>query len=128
MSKTDWAIVTLNAFTLIVATLGLTDPRGGAYDGMSIALMLTIATVMVNGGWIIRRGSQDQRQPVKGQEATGDVTLDARHLLEIDERLEMLERRDAQRVRELAARGEIHGPYAPLADPVERTAIPRERA
>ncbi len=116
MTKTDWAVVGLNALTLIVAVVGLLDPRGGTYDGPSIALLLSIVALMVNGGWIIRRGSRGPAEKAAPATDRLDVTLDAHRLLEIDERLELLERRDTLLIRELMARGEMRGPAAPLAE------------
>ena len=128
MTKTDWTVVGLNAITLIVAVIGLVDPRGGAYDGPSIALLLSIVALMVNGGWIIRRGSREPVQKATPVADSSDVTLDAHRLLEIDERLELLERRDTLLIRELMARGEMRGPAAPLAEPSDMAEPARQRA
>ena len=127
MTKTDWAVVGLNALTLIVAVVGLLDPRGGSYDGPNIALLLSIVVLMVNGGWIIRRGSREPTQKAPSASDSSDVTLDAHRLLEIDERLELLERRDTLLIRELMARGEMRGPAAPLTESVGATEGARQR-
>lgn len=128
MTKTDWAVVALNALTLIVAVLGLLDPLGGRYDGYVIALLASIFTLMVNGGWIIRRGSRAPTQEVDRAVEALSVDMDARQLLEIDQRLEALERRDEQRLRQLLERGDIVGPAAPLAAPVGAAERARQRA
>lgn len=124
MSKTDWAVVALNAFTLVLAVVGVSDPVAWGHA----PLLWAVLALAVSGGWIIRRGSMEQPRPQREGPAVADVALEARQLLEIDERLEMLERRDAQHVRELAYRGEMHGPAAPLPGPSEHQVRQRDRA
>lgn len=116
MTKTDWAVAGLNGLMVIVAVLGLLGPRGGVYEGPAIALLLAVVTAMVNGAWIIRQGSRasaPERVAPRAEEAP--LPLDARQLLEIDERLAALEREDARRIREMAARGDLHAPTEPYA-------------
>lgn len=122
MSKSEWALVGLNVFTLVMAVVGLTaqDP-----DPMTAALVLAITAVLVNGGWVLRRASSRERPPTPVREADREAEeYDARQLLDIDARLEALERREreheeAERIRQMVARGEQSAPpaSAPTAPP-----------
>ena len=115
MKKSDWAVVVLNALTILTAVSALM----GAMDseGAQIALAVSVFTMMVNGGWVIRRGSQEPGRAVQGRADAGDPTLDARQLLEIDQRIEALElaqhdAADAARWRALAESGQVTAPAA----------------
>ena len=118
MKKSDWAVVGLNAFTLLVAVAGLIDPAGGAYEGTSIALVLSIVTLMVNGGWVLRRGAREATPPAADRTPTAlPDELDARAVLDLDARLEALERAhadaaDAARWRALVESGQASAPAA----------------
>jgi hypothetical protein len=122
MSKADWSVVALNAFALVLAVMGLTGSGWG-----NIPLLWATLTLVVNGGWIIRRGSKEPLGPRREDPAALNVALEAHQLLEIDERLATLERRDAERVRELASRGEIRTPAALLVDTTDQQVRQRDR-
>ena len=118
MTKTDWAVAALNAATILVAVLGLLDPYGGAYDGPQLALLAAIVMAIVNGGWIIRRGSREtpaeRKVEASPARALEPDELDARAVLDLDARLEALEQAqvDAARWRALVESGQVTGPAA----------------
>ena len=119
MTKTDWTVAALNAATIIAAVMGLLDHANGIYNGLGIPLFAAIVMAIVNGGWIIRRGSREpavavsERQP----EVVPTDELDARSVLDLDARLEALEQAqtdavDAARWRALVESGQVTGPAA----------------
>jgi len=118
MSKSDWAIVALNVSTLLMAVVGLASYHR---DPMSMALALTVITTLVNGGWVLRRARPQEAKPVVPRQlAETDPPLelademDVHRVLDIDQRLEALERAETRRIREMAAAGLISAPEAPL--------------
>ena len=118
MTKTDWAVAALNAATILVAVLGLLDPSGGSYNGSQLALLAAIVMAIVNGGWIIRRGSRgataEREAEAPPARAPEPDELDARAVLDLDARLEALEQAqvDAARWRALVESGQVTGPAA----------------
>ena len=123
MSTSDWALVALNVLTLFMAVIGLaaqdTDP-------MSAALALTIVTALVNGGWVLRRS---QAKAAPRQLETENVLriesadeMDIHRVLDIDQRLEALERAEERR------RIGLDETALQLDDPAETVALsPRTR-
>ncbi|PAP77063.1 hypothetical protein [Rubrivirga marina] len=110
MSKSDVGLLALNLVTLLMAVVGLTAQH---VDPMGMALALTLVTTIVNGGALLRRG----RRPAPMPRLPEADELDARHVLDLDARLEALERAygdaaDAAKWRALVASGQVSGPAA----------------
>ena len=103
MSKTDWAVLGLNALTLLAAVVGL---MANQTDPMGYGLMLAFAATTVNSVLLLRRASGRSETAAP---ATRD-SLDAHELLDIDARLEALERGDARTLQALADQGVVRGP------------------
>lgn len=119
MSKSDWALVALNVATLLMAVVGLAAQH---VDPMGMALALTLVTTLVNGAWVLRRNTAPRTEPSRRALAAEADELDARELLDIDARLEALERREresaeADRIRQLVATGQQRAPEAEPTDP-----------
>ena len=121
MSKSDWLLAALNVLTLMMAAVGLAAQHT---DPMSAALTLTILTVAVDGVVLFRRAGQRERAPeaVPKRLSEVDTDLDARRILDIDARLDALERAEDRRLQMLAVEGIVTGPAAaPSADSEPRT-------
>lgn len=119
MSKSDWALVALNVATLLMAVVGLAAQH---VDPMGMALALTLVTTLINGAWVLRRNTAPRVEPSRRALAPEADEFDARQLLDIDARLEALERREresaeANRIRQLVAVGEQSAPMAQPTDP-----------
>lgn len=124
VTKTDGAVLALTAFALLMAVMGVSDPTTWG----SIPLLWAIAALTVNGGWTLWKGSRDSDRPRRREQMADDVTLDTHQILEIDQRLETLERRDTQRVRELISWNEVDAATAPLAGLPDSPIMRRDRA
>ena len=114
MSKSDLGLLALNLLSLMMAVAGLSAQH---VDPMGAALGIALVTALVNGGVVLRRGrrTEPHRSPAALDE------LDARAVLDLDARLEALERAhadatDAARWRALAESGHVSGPGAETAD------------
>jgi len=110
MSKSDVGLLALNLVTLLMAVVGLTAQH---VDPMGAALGFALVATIVNGGALLRRS----RRPAPPAQATAGEELDARHVLDLDARLEALERAygdaaDAAKWRALVASGQASGPAA----------------
>jgi len=110
MSKSDVGLLALNLVTLLMAVVGLTAQH---VDPMGAALGFALVATIVNGGAVLRRS----RRPEPPARATAGDELDARHVLDLDARLEALERAygdaaDAAKWRALVASGQASGPAA----------------
>ena len=103
MSKTDWAVLGLNALTLLAAVVGL---MANQTDPMGYGLVLAFVATTVNSVLLLRRASGRSETAAP---ATRD-DLDAHELLDIDARLEALERGDARTLRTLVDQGVVRGP------------------
>lgn len=110
MSKIDWAVLSLNALTLLAAVVGLVANQT---DPMGYGLMLAFVATTVNSVLLLRRASKRPEVPAPR------AALDAHELLDIDARLEALERAEAQTLRALVDQGVVRGP-APDAGQSER--------
>ena len=84
MTKSTVALSGLNVFTLMFAVIGLTAQD---LEPMSIALALTLVTALVNSGVHLRR----TQEPAPARRIATDE-LDARAILDLDARLEAVER------------------------------------
>ena len=92
-------------------------------EPMSIALVLGVIAVMANSAKLIR-GTHDRDREPRRRRSRNDHSsdeMDPRTVLDIDARLEALERRErdmdeALRIQALAARGLQNAPAEPLAD------------
>ncbi|MEM6326327.1 MAG: hypothetical protein AAF791_04345 [Bacteroidota bacterium] len=119
MSKSDWALLALNILALMMAGVGLATQHA---EPMTIALLLGSTGLLLSSSKIVRAGS-DRKGPARTPARKDDRDLDemdARSLLDIDARLEALERyqrdtEEADRIRQMAARGEQSAPSAPEA-------------
>ena len=98
MSKTDWALVALNVLTLLMAVMGLTAQD---LDPMTGALALTVFTSLINGGWALRRSRVREMQPIAPRQLDRADEMDIHRVLDIDQRLEALERAEARRLQGL---------------------------
>ena len=109
MSKPDIALLSLNVLTIMGAVFGLTAMH---VDPMGMALVVALVTALGNGAALVRRGRQPERAPLREAEE-----LDARAVLDLDARLEAVERAqadaaDAARWRALVESGQVSGPAA----------------
>lgn len=119
MSKSEIALLCLNIVVLMMSMVGLAAQHT---EPMSIALILAVAAVLASSAKLIRRGSPPDRA-ARRRSRRGDLDdeMDPRTVLDIDARLEALERRereidDAVRIQALAARGQQGALSEPLAD------------
>ena len=110
MSKTELALVAFNVFSLLAVVGGL---AAGHPDPMGAALAISLLALLANSAYVLRRSGR--AAPAASRELTRTKALademDARTLLDIDARLEALERRErdvdeAERLRLLLARDE----------------------
>ena len=113
MKRSDWLLVALNAFLLVWAAAGLASVDE---DPLIITAMLGMLTAVVNGVYVLR--GRRKHDPVRTRERVDE--MDPRTVLDIDARLEALERRDreaqeAERIQQMVARGQQSAPEAPLA-------------
>ena len=111
MTTSDWLLTALNVATLLLAVVGMTAQH---LDPMSLALALAFVTTLLNGAVLLRRGSRRPVGPPRVKAPEPNLELDARQLLDIDQRLEVLERRDDVILRQLVASGKMAGSDAPL--------------
>lgn len=122
MSKSTLALIAANVFLFGFSFIGFASVDD---DALILVAMLAMAMSVVNGVAAYRRRDRaPRRAPVEDE-------MDARTVLDIDARLEALERREremdeADRIRRLMDRGQ----QGPLADDLSGTApVPvRERA
>lgn len=107
MSRSDWLLVAFNTATLVMAAVGLAAQHP---DPMSFALVLALVATLVNSTVLIRRSGPREPLPTPRREAlpAPDADLDARRILEIDARLDALERAEDRRLQVLAV--ETTGP------------------
>ena len=115
MNRSDWLLVALNAFLLVWAVAGLASIDE---DPLIITAMLAMLTAVVNGAYVLR----GRRQRAPSRTRAREDEMDPRTVLELDARLEALERREremqeAERIQHLVARGQQSAPEAPLASP-----------
>ena len=118
MSKSDVALLVLNIAVLMMAMVGLASQHP---EPMTIARLLAIGSVFASSTKLIRKGSAVDRTIRRRNRQIAPDEMDARTVLDIDARLEALERREremneALRIQALAARGQQHAPDEPLAD------------
>lgn len=117
MPKSDWLLVALNTGTLIMAVVGLVAQHP---EPMSVALGLALTAALINSAVVIRRGGRREPAPPPRQRAlpAHDADLDARRILDIDARLDALERAEERRLRmqEVEQVPPASGPGAPRAN------------
>lgn len=101
MSKSDWLLVAFNTATLVMAAVGLASQHP---DPMTFALVLALVATLVNSTVLIRRSGQAQPVRTPRQEALpeAETDLDARRILDIDARLDALERAEDRRLQMMA--------------------------
>lgn len=112
MQKSDWALVALNLFTTFVTFICAVE--GG--DEALVAFLFAAAMAAINTTVLVRRSRTAQRAPERETDE-----LDARTILDLDARLEALERAhadaaDAAKWRALVESGQISGPVDARAD------------
>ncbi|HIG73728.1 MAG TPA: hypothetical protein EYQ24_03860 [Bacteroidetes bacterium] len=114
MSRSDTALLALQALTFVTALLGIGDANMDALLG---AAFLTLLTTAVTGVVLFRRRRQPaEAAPSRPRRRSRDE-MDARTVLELDERLMDLERRErevaeAERILALMEAGEQSAPAA----------------
>ena len=131
MKLPDWLLLAINAGLLFFAFLGVASVDT---DVLMVTSMLAMVTAAINGVVVIGRRKQREEPLAKRHVArSSEDEMDARTVLDIDARLEALERReretaDAERIRQMVARGEQSAPEtAPLAESASPQATGRER-
>ena len=125
MRRSDWALIALNLFTAFVSFVATAD---GDEDLAVVTFFILCITLAVNSAVIARRSRQRDdapRRDSRRQDAEVDE-LDARTVLDLDARLEALERAqadaaDAAKWRALVESGQVSGPSAPLADAADES-------
>lgn len=111
MSKSDWAFLALNVILLFWAFLGLASVDT---DVLMVSAMVAMAVSAANS---VRTVRKRKTRASKKEHREADDEMDARTILDIDARLEALERREremeeAERIRAMVARGEQSAPAA----------------
>ena len=112
MSKSALTVAALDAAAVLLLVFGLIDGPYGLVNGPLVAMMAAIVVLMINGGWVL------SRKPAAPATVPGAGDLDARDLLDLDARLDALERAqldavDAARWRALVESGQVSAPAAP---------------
>ena len=115
MSRSDTALLALQALTFVTAFLGIADANMDALLG---AAFLTLLTTAVTGTVLYRRRRQPAEASPRTSRRRSRDEMDARTVLELDERLQDLERREreveeAERIRELMEAGQQSAPGDP---------------
>ena len=129
MSKSEIALLAFNVFALLAAVGGLVS---GHMDPMGMALVFSLLALLANSAYVLRRSGKHERtaSPAPARLAQPVDELDARALLDIDARLEALERREREmeeeeRIRRMWAQGEQRAPAssAPAGGGSERERV-----
>ena len=116
MSKSDWAFLALNTILFLWAFVGFGSTD---LDALMVGALVAMAVSAANGIRIYRnRVPREEREPRttrRQRRSATDDEMDARTVLDIDARLEALERREremdeADRIRRMATRGEQSAP------------------
>ena len=121
MSRSDWLLLALNAAAALVSILIAVD-FVEAYPTAYVGLLFVPAfALMASSVALIRRAERDKE--ATHRDASDNAGLDAREVLDLDARLEALERAqvdavDAARWRALVESGQVSAPAmgAPAAD------------
>ncbi|GAB5536232.1 MAG: hypothetical protein Rubg2KO_24810 [Rubricoccaceae bacterium] len=113
MTKTDWAMIAFNTLALMMAVVGLATQHP---EPMSIALILALASILLTSARILRRRSPYERAPESSRQLELEDDMDIHRVLDIDQRLEALERAEARRIRELSEEGLLSVPELSLDD------------
>ncbi|OZC02224.1 hypothetical protein [Rubricoccus marinus] len=131
MKLPDWLLLAINAILLFFAFMGVASVDT---DVLMVTSMLAMVTAAINGVVVFgRRKGRDEPLAKRRVARSSEDEMDARTVLDIDARLEALERRereaaDAERIRQMVARGEQSAPEtAPLAESATPQAAGRER-
>ena len=112
MTKGDWGLMTLNLLATFVALLGVLEPA--ASDSALIVFFVAAFALAVNSAVVANRSLQRGDGPATRDRPSADE-MDARAVLDLDARLEALERAqhdavDAARWRALVESGQITAP------------------
>lgn len=113
MTRSDWLLLALNLGALLFAMVGLAAQHT---DPMTVALFLAALAMFANGISIVR-GRGRELGPRRERQAAPLDELDAATVLDLDARLEALERAhadatDAARWRALVESGQVSAPAA----------------
>lgn len=118
MKPSDWALLALNVLAGFVAFIAATE--GG--EAAVWSMIFTLPALLLSSVVLVRRARNAEGRPArKDRRPATDEDLDARQLLDIDARLEALEKAEERRLRALYEEGVISGPSAPLAEADRRT-------
>ena len=128
MSRSDWLLLALNALALALAFTGFTSTHT---DPLMWAALVGMVAAVANGTRIIRE-QQPAPDPVRPRVRDADgrawwEDIDARDVLDLDERLDALERAEIQRMHALADAGELRAPSAAQALGAEAGPAARRR-
>ena len=93
MKLSDRLLLVANLFAAFMAFVGLAEDGG---DAVEVALLLAMLTALTTAGVLLRRHLRARKGTSEVREAADE--LDAYRILEIDERLEALERAEARRL------------------------------
>ena len=124
MTKSDWASLGFYPFLFGFAFISFASQD---MDTMIVLTALVMATAVAHGTRVVLKSRQreDDWEPPRQLEPADE--MDIHRVLDLDQRLESLERAETRRIRELANEGVLSGP----ADLVHRhdDALPtRQRA
>ena len=124
MTKSDWASLGFYSFLFGFAFISFASQD---MDTMIVLTALVMATAVAHGTRVVLKSRQreDDWEPPRQLEPADE--MDIHRVLDLDQRLESLERAETRRIRELANEGVLSGP----ADLVHRhdDALPtRQRA
>ncbi|MEM1115672.1 MAG: hypothetical protein AAF845_18585 [Bacteroidota bacterium] len=123
MSTSDWLLLAFNMLALMMAVVGLATQH---LEPMSIGLSLGMMSILLGSARILRRGTPATRAPASEQTSLPEAELDARRILDIDARLDALERAEERRLQMLAVEGVVTAPAAE-AEPASGTLHGRQR-
>ncbi|MEM6326326.1 MAG: hypothetical protein AAF791_04340 [Bacteroidota bacterium] len=119
MKTSDWTFLALNAFLLLFSFVGVASTDT---DTLIVGAMLAMVVAAANGIRIVRnRETRTPREATRRRSRANE--MDARTILELDERLEALERREreveeAERIRRMMDRGEQTAPAEAHSSPL----------
>lgn len=114
MNRSDWLLVALNSLMMAFAFIGFASVDE---EMLIVAAMLTMAVAVVNLGALYRRRNRVSPPRDRARDTPEVDEMDVHTVLDIDARLEALERAqhdavDAARWRALVESGQVSGPTA----------------
>ena len=117
MTKADWGLMALNLFAAGIALLGVLEP---ASDSALIVFFVVAFALAVNSAVVANRSRRREDVPAR-RDAAAATEMDPHTVLDLDARLEALERAqhdavDANRWRALVESGQVTAPAAGSTD------------